>query len=221
MTDNANKKLSKQVRWKTLLCTLVFLSLLNNFLLTQVCPHGCMERNYFIHNLSQEELPPPFQLSFEATTQRELQCTERVAIYLKCTKGQRLFYARHGFKMVRKEHIPSPNLFAVVPKSNAAAQPPHTFLVCMAQTTPEVTVPNLSEAASVLAHLKDPPPSPPEATDSDTKRPPGDRNPPDDVAKRRSSRKLRAQQQAFDRVTVIRPCYPTCSQWFLRPSSWY
>jgi hypothetical protein len=31
-----------------------------------------MERNYFIHNSSQEELPPPSQLSVEATTQREL-----------------------------------------------------------------------------------------------------------------------------------------------------
>jgi hypothetical protein len=31
-----------------------------------------MERNYFIQNASQEELPPPSQLSFEATTQREL-----------------------------------------------------------------------------------------------------------------------------------------------------
>jgi hypothetical protein len=132
-----------------------------------------------------------------------LKCTERVAIYLKCTKGQRFFYAEHGFKVVRKLHIPSPNLFAVVPKSNAAAQPPDTFLVCAVLTTPEVTVPNLSEAASVLAHLKDPPPSPPEvtahlkdpppsppeATDSDTKRPPGDTSPPDNVAKR-SSRKL-------------------------------
>jgi hypothetical protein len=51
---------------------LVFLSSLNYSLLTQVCPHGCMERNYFIHNSSQEELPPPSQLSVEATTQREL-----------------------------------------------------------------------------------------------------------------------------------------------------
>jgi hypothetical protein len=72
MTDNANKELSKQVRSKTLLCTLVFLSSLNCSLLMQVCPHGCMERNYFIHNSSQEELPPPSQLSVEATTQREL-----------------------------------------------------------------------------------------------------------------------------------------------------
>jgi hypothetical protein len=56
-----------------------------------------------------------------------LKCTERVAMCLKCTKGQRLFCARHGFKGVRKEHIPSPNLFAVVPKSNAAAQPPDAF----------------------------------------------------------------------------------------------
>jgi hypothetical protein len=88
----------------------------------------------------------------------------RVAMCLKCTKGQRLFYARHGFKVVRKQHIPSPNLFAVVPKSKMAAQPPDTFLICMAKTTPEATEPNLSEAASVLAHLKDPPPSPPEVT---------------------------------------------------------
>jgi type IV secretory pathway VirB10-like protein len=111
-----------------------------------------------------------------------------------------------------------------------AAQPPGTFLICMAKSTPEATEPNLSDAASVLrhlkdpppsplevtadsknpppsppanaAHLKDPPPSPPESTDSDTKRPPGDTNPRDNVAKR-SSRKLRAQQQAFDRVTVV------------------
>jgi hypothetical protein len=145
-----------------------------------------------------------------------LKCTERVAIYLKCTNGQRFFYDQHGFKVVRKEHILSPNLFAVVPKSNAAAPPPDTFLICMAQTMPEATEPNLSEAASVLAHLKDPPPSPPEVTahlkdpppsppettDSDTKGPPGDTNPPDNVAKR-SSRKLRAQQQAFDCVTVV------------------
>jgi hypothetical protein len=31
-----------------------------------------MERNCFIHNLSQEQLPPPSQLSVNATTQREL-----------------------------------------------------------------------------------------------------------------------------------------------------
>jgi hypothetical protein len=131
-----------------------------------------------------------------------LKCMERVAICLKCTKGQRLFCAGHGFKVAPKEHIRSPNLFAFVPKSDVAAKPPDAFLICMAQTAPKVTVPNLSEAASVLAHLKDPPPSPPEAADSDTKRPPGDTHPPDDVAKR-SSRKLRAQQQAFDRVAVV------------------
>jgi hypothetical protein len=159
-----------------------------------------------------------------------LKCNARVAMYLKCTHAQVSFYARHGFELVRKEHIPSPNLFAAVPKSKMLAQPPDTFLVCMAQSTPGATEPNLSDAASALrllknlppapqevtadsknpppsprantAHLKVPPPSPPENTDTDTKRPPGDTNPRDNVPKR-SSRKLQAQQQAFDRVTVV------------------